>query len=540
MLKGVVFKELFQKKCWEMRLSNICKKSKFIKIEPIISKIRYLVVILFCLLSTTGSKSQIVYYVDAASGSDANSGTQSQPFKTITKGLSALGSNIGTVYLRAGTYCVSSKINLSNSGQQDQYIRIWSYSNEKVIIDFTGNTSDGFSISGNFYHLKGLDVRLAGHNGILISGNNNIIENCITRNCSNTGLHLRGSAEPGPSNNLILNCDSFYNFDSPVGGNADGFSAKWIVGSGNIFRGCRAYNNSDDGWDLWMGTGSILIDSCYAFRNGVDIWYTGEFNGNGNGFKLGGNSVATPHTVTNCIAFDNAGNGGKGFDENNNLAGQTLYNCTAFRNERYNYAFNNDPLTTGAHIIKNCISYLPGLPDAIRNATQEKNSWQGFTVTENDFKSIDTTGIAAPRNANGKIPKSDFLRLKSGSSLIDAGVNVGIAFNGYAPDLGAFEYSTSTGLFPPMPDNNSSLTITSFPNPFHERTTLILTLPEDSRINLCIYSKVGKKVYERDYQYISSVQSQFDIATEKWETGLYICYLRSEENMFVYKMIKIK
>jgi hypothetical protein len=33
----------------------------------------------------------------------------------------------------------------------------------------------------------------------------------------------------------------------------------------------------------------------------------------------------------------------------------------------------------------------------------------------------------------------DFMRLAAGSDLINAGVNVGLPFNGAAPDLGAFE-----------------------------------------------------------------------------------------------------
>jgi hypothetical protein len=43
------------------------------------------------------------------------------------------------------------------------------------------------------------------------------------------------------------------------------------------------------------------------------------------------------------------------------------------------------------------------------------------------------------------LPALDFLRLKAGSHLIDAGVDVGLPFNGTAPDLGAFEFA------PPVP-----------------------------------------------------------------------------------------
>jgi pectate disaccharide-lyase len=403
---------------------------------------RTLSVILLVLFKLNLNAQSFTYYINYATGSDTNSGVIAKPFKTISKGLTALGSNIGTLYLRGGTHISTSKISLLNAGLAGNYIKIWAYPGEKPVIDFTGNSSDGFSVKGSFYHLKGLEVKNAGHNGINISGNNNIIENCAVHNNSNTGLHItggNGAPGPGPSNNLILNCDSYFNFDSPVGGNADGFSAKWTVGTGNVFRGCRSYNNSDDGWDLWMCTGSIIIDSCIAFRNGIDTWHTGSVSGNGNGFKVGGNYIATPHIVTRCLSFDNGGNTGRGFDENNNTAGQTLYNCTSFRNEKSNFYFNNDPLTSGTHIIKNCISYKPGLPDAIRNATLETNSWNGFTVADSDFISVDTAGIVAPRNADGSLPWSNFLTLAPKSNFIDKGVDVGLIYNGSNPDLGYSE-----------------------------------------------------------------------------------------------------
>lgn len=493
--------------------------------------------ILLALLFANGALCQPIFYIDASLGSDSYSGTISQPFKTISKGLSALGSNIGTIYLRGGTHFSMSKISLTKSGQANQYIKIWAYQNEKVVVDFTGTTSDGFSISGSFYHIKGLDVRKAGHNGINISGNNNIIENCITQSCGNTGLHLTGSAEPGPSNNLILNCDSFYNFDSPIGGNADGFSAKWTVGSGNIFRGCRAWNNSDDGWDLWMCTGSILIDSCYAFRNGIDIWHTGQVDGNGNGIKLGGNNVATPHIVRNSVAFDNAGNGGKGFDENNNLAGQTLYNCTSFRNQSYNFALYNNPLTTGSHIVKNCISYLPGKADVVINAYQEKNSWIGFTFGSADFVSLDTTGCTATRDVNGRIQSSNFLRLNSGSVFIDAGVNVGIPFSGTAPDLGAFEF----GYIPSNIGDNKidSNHIYNFPNPFSSETTVVINSSKGINESIEIYNSLGKTIASYTAFTDGNKPSKLTINTQSWEKGTYLCRIVSQNSSSTIKMIKL-
>ena len=121
-----------------------------------------------------------------------------------------------------------------------------------------------------------------------------------------------------PSHNLILNSISFDNSD-PAENNADGFAAKLTSGEGNIFRGTVAYNNIDDGWDLYtkVGTGAIgavLIENSIAFNNGtLSNGHVGS--GDKNGFKLGGEGVHVPHIIKNSLAF---GNGTYGFTSNSN------------------------------------------------------------------------------------------------------------------------------------------------------------------------------------------------------------------------------
>ncbi len=382
-------------------------------------------------------------------GSDTNPGTIDLPFATISKALSSLGPD-SLIYLRGGTYALSSKVTIGRIGRPGGYIRIWAYPGETPLFDFAGETSsDGIGITGRYIHLRGIEVVHAYHNGINVSGHYNIIENCSVHDNRNSGFQIGSSSGTAyPRGNLVLNCDSYMNYDAPIGGNADGFAIKWNIGSGNLFKGCRAFNNSDDGWDFWMADSSIELDSCFAFRNGVDSWHSGQFDGNGNGFKLGGNFVAVPHLLRNCVSFDNAKVGpsgaGRGYDENNNTAGQTLYNCTAYRNAGDNYHFTNS-VTVGQHVIKNCISYQ-GVVN-ITSGTRVANSWQGFSVSDADFQSLDTSLAVAPRDSAGNLPANGFLRLADGSTMIDAGVFVGQPFNGIAPDLGAFENGTGIPRF---------------------------------------------------------------------------------------------
>ena len=104
------------------------------------------------------------------------------------------------------------------------------------------------------------------------------------RENGNTGIHIAG----GAAHNLILNCDSYLNYDADEHGqDADGFGIKFGVGPGNKLVGCRAWNNSDDGYDTWHAGGAVTFERCYAWGNGVNLWEDAEFEGNGNGFKLG-------------------------------------------------------------------------------------------------------------------------------------------------------------------------------------------------------------------------------------------------------------
>jgi rhamnogalacturonyl hydrolase YesR len=378
------------------------------------------------------------YFVSVTNGNDSNPGTEASPYKTISKGLSKITSG-GVVYVRAGTYALSSKLSLSGtSASAANRIRLWAYPGERPIIDSTGNSSDGIGISGDFYHLKGLEQKLAGHNGINISGDSNIVEFCSVHDNGNTGLHLTGSSAPGPAGNLILNCDSYLNYDPPIGGNADGFSAKWDVGPGNVFRGCRSWWNSDDGWDLWMGTSAVLIADCWAFYNGTNYWNDPQFNGNGQGFKLGGNYVGAPHRLLRSVAFKNEA---CGVDQNNNLDGQTVDNNTCWGNKSRNFNLNHG--TNGTpHIVRNNISFAGASSDSFRSGTLfTNNSWQVISPAPNasDFQSLDESVATGPRQADGSLPVWPFLRPVNGGRLVDQGVDIGEPFNGTAPDLGAYE-----------------------------------------------------------------------------------------------------
>jgi parallel beta-helix repeat protein len=306
------------------------------------------------------------------------------------------------------------------------------------------SSNRGFSLSGSYWYIKGLDIKGAGDNGMYVSGSYNTIEYCTFSYNRDSGLQLSG----GASNNRIINCDSYCNADA-ANGNADGFAVKMDVGTGNYYYGCRSWQNSDDGWDGYMRGAddvSTTLENCWCFMNGY-LSTGAASSGNGNGFKLGGSDDKTLRhnfTLKNCLSFDNRV---KGFDQNNNLGSMTLYNCTGYRNgTNYSFYLTLDTANGKVLTLKNCAA-LGSYGSITIPSVQATNSWMsGFTVTTADFQSIDTTGIRGARNSDGSLPTTTFMHLAPGSDLIDVGTDVGITYSGSAPDLGAFETNASVSL----------------------------------------------------------------------------------------------
>jgi hypothetical protein len=275
----------------------------------------------------------------SATGSDTNPGTLEQPFASL--GRAATFAQPGfTIFILPGTLVYGATQVLNVNGAQGNLINVVpATAGTRPVLDFIeqpreDNASRGIEIPGSFWHIQGLDVRNAGDNGIHISGSNNIIEDVIVHNNGDTGLQItapEAQATNGAlaSNNLVLNCDSFGNFDPANNGeNADGFAAKLRIGPGNVFRGCRAWNNADDGWDFFASDDVVTIEDSWAFLNGI-VAGGGNSAGDGNGFKLGGapNGVGqghAPHIVRGGAAFDNRT---CGFTINNNEEEPVLSDC---------------------------------------------------------------------------------------------------------------------------------------------------------------------------------------------------------------------
>ena len=276
----------------------------------------------------------------ALDGADANPGTEAKPLLNLPNALVKITAG-HTIWMKAGTYKYGASIQLKKSGTAAAPYTISGAPGVRPVLDFTTPAAvRGFDIQADYWHLVRLEVENASDNCIAISGSHNTIDNLTIHGCGDTGLQITvGSAQVADAtrgaNNLIVNTDSYENFDAATGGeNADGFAAKLRIGAGNVFRGCRAYNNADDGWDFFAADDVVEIDGCWAFSNGKSAGGNNPA-GDGNGFKLGGKPTSegeggAVHLVKNSFAFENLT---CGYTQNSNPDVPKLSGCGAKDNK---------------------------------------------------------------------------------------------------------------------------------------------------------------------------------------------------------------
>lgn len=422
------------------------------------------------------------YYV-SPSGNDNNSGSINAPFANWSK-LSSVMVAGDMAYIRGGTYhtsvgsaawqhCFWENLN----GTQADTIRIFAYPGELPVLDlnnFTPTNTDPSAVmmrNCNYVYVKGLRItglkQEPSGNGIsrgfvLDHSSNNKIEQIELDHIGGYGYILAD----GSNDNLFLNCDAHHmddrlTNDGGAWGNANGFQCTGgSTATRNTFEGCRAWWISDDGYDLYSTNGVFTFKNCWSFWNGYE---PGTFNqvGDGDGFKMGPQNSGNTHnsilrTYQNCVAFENSGSG---FDQNNGDMRYILYNNTTFKNVRYGYMF--DYISPApAQDLKNNASFLDGNIRRGNETNGSNNSWNlASPLTSSDFLSISSVGMDGPRQADGSLPRLNFMRPSSTSKLLNSGANVGLPFSGLAPEIGAFEVQTTPQNIRPVANAGNNQTL---------------------------------------------------------------------------------
>lgn len=340
-------------------------------------------------------KGRTVIYA-APEGRSTGSGTNSDPVDIYTAVKSVAPGQM--IVLKGGTYALDKTVTIDRgvSGTTDARIYMIADpdSTSRPVLNFQRKCA-GMILAGDYWYFQGFDVTGSANSlkGIQVSGSHNTLDDIMAYRNGNTGLQISrykstDNWEDWPSYNLILNCTSYLNADAGYE-DADGFAAKLTIGEGNVFDGCIAAYNADDGWDLFAkvetgAIGQVVIQNCVAFKNGYVLDENGQEvdAGNGNGFKMGGSSISGHHILRNSVSF---GNKAKGIDSNS-CPDIEAYSSTSYNNESFNVAFYTNDAKNTAFIAKGILSF------------KDSSNAAGQTVAE-QFKPKGTQETSAYENA---------------------------------------------------------------------------------------------------------------------------------------------
>ncbi|WP_455355281.1 right-handed parallel beta-helix repeat-containing protein [Streptomyces sp. SYSU K217416] len=325
-----------------------------------------------------------------------------------------------TIQLRAGTYYPAKSLKSQADGTAKRRITVTAYGTEKAIVDGSRLPKGEWlvAIGGDHWTLTNLTFRNSRAQGVVLTSSvGGVFKNLTTHGNGDSGFTLRGE---GTTGNLIENLDSYNNYDAKNHGqNADGLAIKFGSGSGNRVIGARLYNNADDGVDLWQWASPVRIERSWAYGNGVNRWRDSAFEGNGNGFKLGGGGASAAHVVTNNAAWDNTQHG---FTENSNPGALRLHRNTAYANDAAGYYFASSPSRLSRNL---AVQNATGTAKLGRRVVTAANTWDASQApaarrSGSVLRSTDPTTAYGPRRADGSLPATSFLT--TGTPAIGAGM----------------------------------------------------------------------------------------------------------------------
>jgi hypothetical protein len=405
------------------------------------------------------------YYV-ATDGDDGADGSESAPFATIQRAHDAVGPG-DRIYVRGGTYAPTESTQFRAEGTVTEPIELVTYPGEAVVIDAEGlpegdtegaSTATWHFLGAKHWRIHGpLHLTHGRGSGVVIEEDTQDVAfsfvessyNGQTASRAGHGFLIVEDEWADAQDIRFVNCDAHHNANhrtrtgEDVAENLYQHGDGWRIksGQGIVLVGCRSWHNLDDNYDLVWATAPVLLHQCWSAFAGRDdgpgsITGTPDFAAAwGEGIKLGYLDDTGPHRAVRCLSWKNV-------DLGYRMDGgpYALLHCASFENGRRALGWELGP---SPHELHNNLDFgSPNETPIPATTTSDHNSWDaasGFTVAADDFESVDDGALLGPRTPDGSLPVVPFMRLVPTSDLVDAGLDVGIAYGGTAPDVGCFE-----------------------------------------------------------------------------------------------------
>jgi len=346
------------------------------------------------------------------------------------------------------------------------------------------------------------------------------------------GIYIEGQSEI-----LIEGCD----FDGNTSPNG---AAVTVLNETTIeIRDCRFFQNqvmdnegpNGIGGSIFVGEGvDGVIRNCRI--------YEGQATGKGGAIYVGLN--AAPR-IENCLIFDNFG--GKGAAIYCDNAAPEIVNCTIHGNTTEDVAgaiyIENDGDDDMYPRIVNSIIWNNG---DVQMYIEARNNPDRLDFTFSDIQR-DQRGILTNNggyvqlgernlNADPRLVHPTWVggpldfNLLEDSPCIDAGTDVGLEFNGNAPDMGALESDYVADSVREDEDSATKFTgLSAYPNPFNPVATLKFSLSSHGKVKLQVFNISGRLVadfVQGDYK-----PGNYAIAwnAADFPTGIYLARLETQE-----------
>ncbi|MGW0860740.1 right-handed parallel beta-helix repeat-containing protein, partial [Streptomyces sp. NPDC002690] len=296
----------------------------------------------------------------APDGSDEGDGSLAHPFATLGKAVAGVRPG-GTILLRGGVYRPAEAVEISTNADAEHRITLANYPGEHPVVDASGVPRNAWAVTqtADYWTVRGLEIHGSASHAYVCRGcAHTVFQGLSFHDNAESGLTLR---DDGTEANSVLDSD-FYDNHGPDGRGGVGLAIKFGSGAGNLVRGCRTYDNADEGVDLGGFTSPVTVESNWSF-------------GNGNGFTLGGGNTraVVAHVVRNNAAWDNTG---QGFNDEGNPGRISLTRNTAYRN-----GVDGFHLTTAAAVAQANVAAANGRDIALGDDVRSTgNSWDGGGV----------------------------------------------------------------------------------------------------------------------------------------------------------------
>jgi len=296
--------------------------------------------------------------------------------------------------------------------------------------------------------------------------------------------------------------------------------------------------NSGDTSQTLTKFADCLFEYNHAYGEGGAIKFTNDGNSEitrcqfiGNTSNYGGGAIlfytADQVHLSQCLFYMNSTNNSGGGAIKSLNPQNTLYftNCTFVYNSAYGAGEGGaaDFDYADVHII-NSIFYGNS-----QTYGKDLNVGQNTTV-DISYSDVDMPDYATGNhNLNDVNPlfintsQGDF-HLQTNSPCIDAGLDIGLPYNGNAPDMGCYEFDSTTV------SELSKAGISLYPNPVHNQ--LFIRQYKTQKIEIELLAPSGKVIWTKTYN-----QKNMALSVKNLAPGLYFVLIKHQDHLYLQKIM---